>query len=98
VEGGADASAKEIVRNCEETVRICAFILTHGAHLPTQDSYVKGQQTVDSHVKSLVSMYYGLIWNGKAAATCTSVGARPPKDVVYHSLQVVRLLSDSVPL
>jgi hypothetical protein len=30
---GADASAKEIVRNCEETVRIRAFILTHGAHL-----------------------------------------------------------------
>jgi hypothetical protein len=32
-EGQIYASAKEIVRNCEETVRICAFILTHGAHL-----------------------------------------------------------------
>jgi hypothetical protein len=32
MERRADTSAKEIVRNCEETVRSCAFILTHAEH------------------------------------------------------------------
>ncbi len=39
----AEASAKEIVRYCEETVRICAFLLTHDS-TPARDSYCKGRR------------------------------------------------------
>ncbi len=46
-ERGADASAKEIVRTCEESMRNCRFILTRGS-TPAQDSYCNGQHTVDS--------------------------------------------------
>jgi hypothetical protein len=41
MERRADSSAEQIVRDCEETVRICAFLLTHGS-TPARDSYWKG--------------------------------------------------------
>jgi hypothetical protein len=36
IERRADASDKEIVRICEETVRTCAFIFSHGEHTCTE--------------------------------------------------------------
>ncbi len=42
MERRAEASAKEIVRDCEETVRICAFFIDTWEHTPARDSYCKG--------------------------------------------------------
>ncbi len=42
MERRAEVSAKEIVRDCEETVRICAFFIDTWEHTPARDSYCKG--------------------------------------------------------
>jgi hypothetical protein len=60
------------------------FIQDFKSLIPRSDEFLPGGRG-----KSLVScriLYYGLVWNGKASATCTSAGAGASEDVLYHSL------------